>query len=376
MRIAVNTRLLLKNKLDGIGWFSFETLRRMTINNPEHEFIFIFDRSYHSDFIFSENIKPVVLFPPARHPFLWYLWFEWALPFVLRREKADIFVSPDGYLSLRTSIPQVNVIHDINFFHRPDDLPFFSRKYYNYYFPKFAEKANRIGTVSEYSREDISANYHISKQKIEVLYNGANEIYKPLDHKVIHQTQEEISNGTPYFVFIGTLHPRKNIPGLLRAFDLFRERSGIDQKLVIVGERFFLTSAIDEALQSMKFHADVIFTGRLDPDRLHKVLGSSTALCFVPYFEGFGIPMVEAMKCGVPVIASNVTSLPEVAGDAALYAAPDDSDKIADNMIRICKEDELRRKMSELSLKRSRYYSWDKTAERFWSLIEKTFNDA
>ncbi len=105
MRIAVNTRLLLKDRLDGMGWFTFETLKRITVSHPEHEFIFLFDRPYDPEFVFSANVKPVVAGPPARHPVLWYLWFDWTVTRILRKEKADIFVSPDGYLSLRTDKP-------------------------------------------------------------------------------------------------------------------------------------------------------------------------------------------------------------------------------------------------------------------------------
>ena len=150
MRIAVNTRLLIKNKLDGMGWFCCETMKIITRNHPEHEFIFIFDRNYDKDFIFSENITPKIVRPVTRHPVLWYIWLEWVLPFKLKKWKADIFVSPDGFLSLRSGIPAIPVIHDINFLHRPKDLPFTTRIYYNYFFPEFARKATRIGTVSEY----------------------------------------------------------------------------------------------------------------------------------------------------------------------------------------------------------------------------------
>ncbi|MDD4107394.1 MAG: glycosyltransferase, partial [Prolixibacteraceae bacterium] len=155
MVIAVNTRLLLKGKLEGIGWFTFETLKRMTVRHPEHRYIFIFDRPYSEDFIFSDNIIPVVVFPPTRHPVLWYIWFEFQIPRVLKRYGADIFLSPDGYLSLRTKVPQLAVIHDINLVHRPADLPWLKAEYYNFFFPRFAEKAKRIATVSSYSKEDI-----------------------------------------------------------------------------------------------------------------------------------------------------------------------------------------------------------------------------
>ena len=105
MRIAVNTRFLLPNKLEGIGWFSYEVLKRWVAWHPEHEFIFIFDRKHDERFIFDKNVTPIVAFPPARHPFLFYLWFEWALPSVFAKQKADVFMSPDGFLSLRSKIP-------------------------------------------------------------------------------------------------------------------------------------------------------------------------------------------------------------------------------------------------------------------------------
>src|SRR5690606_8257814 len=129
-----------KNRLEGIGWFTFETLKRITVAHPEHQFLFIFDRPWAPEFIFSENITPIVAGFPTRHPILWILWFELVIPRVLRKHKADIFFSPDGLLSLRTKVRSIPVIHDISFKHRPKDLPFWPRWYYNYFFPRFAKK--------------------------------------------------------------------------------------------------------------------------------------------------------------------------------------------------------------------------------------------
>ena len=119
MKIAVNTRLLLKDKLEGIGWFSYETLKRITTQHPEHQFYFIFDRPFTDEFIFSYNIEPVVIGPPARHPVLWYYWFEFRLPGLLKKINPDIFLSPDGYLSLKSHFKSIAVIHDLNFIHYP-----------------------------------------------------------------------------------------------------------------------------------------------------------------------------------------------------------------------------------------------------------------
>ncbi len=119
MQIAVNTRLLLSNRLEGIGWFTFETLKRIVRDHPEHHFFFLFDRKYSPEFIFGPNVTPVVLAPQSRHPLLWYIWFEYAVGKFLRKNNIDLFISPDGYLPLKSSVPSISVIHDINFAHYP-----------------------------------------------------------------------------------------------------------------------------------------------------------------------------------------------------------------------------------------------------------------
>ena len=129
MEIVVNTRLLLKDKLEGIGWFTYETLKRITNEHPDDHFIFLFDRNFDEEFIFADNITPLILSPPARHPLLFYIWFEYAVNSFLNKYNPDLFLSPDGYLSLKANCKQLPVIHDINFEHYPKDLSFAVRKY-------------------------------------------------------------------------------------------------------------------------------------------------------------------------------------------------------------------------------------------------------
>ena len=369
--IVVNTRLLMPGRLDGIGWFTFETLKRITGDHPDVQFIFLFDRKYNKEVIFHENIRPVVLRPPARHPLLWCFWFQCRVHGYLKRSGPDLFLSTDGFLPLRSKVPSVTVIHDINFEHRPGDLPWLVRKFYRYFFPRYAAKASRIVTVSEYSRRDIINHYEIPEEKVDLAYNGANERYHPISGERAVEVRDFYTEGNPYFVFVGSLHPRKNITNLLKAFQLFKDENRGNYKLIIVGEKFFLTRAMEEQLNRMKNKEDVIFTGRLDPDQLNDVLGAAWAMTFVPYFEGFGIPVLEAMKCDIPVIASNVTSLPEIAGDAALYAYPDSPGSIRDAMMRMVREDGLRESLIERGRERRKQYSWDHTAEMLWNSISQ-----
>jgi len=371
MNIAVNTRLLIRGKLEGIGWFTYESLKRITKQHPEHHFYFIFDRPFDPEFIFSSNITPVVLYPAARHPFLFWFWFECRLPGLLRKLNPDLFVSPDGYLSLNTRVKSLAVFHDLNFEHYPQDLPYLFRKHYRIFFPKYAAKATRIATVSEFSKQDIIKQYGKEGSAIDVIYDGANEAYVPLNPDQISLVREKYTEGHPYFIFIGSLHPRKNLVNLFKAFDNFCKHSSADVKLLIVGARKWWTKDIRNAFREME-HADrVVFSGRLDSGELGQVLGASLALTYVSYFEGFGIPIVEAFRCGVPVITSDVTSMPEVAGDAALLVDPFNPDSIADAMIRIAEDEELRNELIRKGRDRRNLYTWQRTADLFWQSIEK-----
>ena len=371
MRIAVNTRLLQKGKLEGIGWFTFETLIRMTKNHPEHEFIFIFDRPYNPDYIFAENVTPVVIGPPARHPLLFYIWFDFQIPKVLKKYKADLFLSPDGYLSLRTKVPQLAVIHDINFVHRPEDLPWLIAKYYNYFFPKFARIAKRIATVSFYSKEDIARSFKIDYDKIDVVYDGINQIFEPLLEKEKTRVRKKYTEGCEYFLFVGALHPRKNVSGLLKAFDDFKSGAENNIKLIIVGGEMHKTGDIFETFDNMRFKNDVVFTGRVSTDHLHDIVGAALSLVFVPFFEGFGIPVVEAMSAGVPVICSNTTSMPEVGGNAVVYADPMKIDQITDAMIKMAYDKELRKELIEKGFEQKNKFSWDETTHLLWLSVMK-----
>ena len=371
MKIAVNTRLLIKNKLEGIGWFTYETLKRITQSHPEHEFLFLFDRQFSDEFIFSDNITPLMLFPPTRHPFLTEFYFRKILPPVLKKIKADIFFSPDGWVPIKTDIPVHTVIHDLNFEHFPEFLPQYALRHYKKCFPKYAHKATRIATVSEYTKQDLHKTYNIPLEKIDVVYNGANEIYSPIPEKEQQEVKNKYANSEDYFIFVSSIHPRKNLENTLTAFYKFKEKTGSNAKFIIVGSVMFKSNSVNKALNSSSHKKDVIFLGHIDTSTLHKLLASAIALLYVSFFEGFGIPIVEAMKCGTPVITSNVTSMPEVAGNAAITVNPHKPDEIALAMEKIFSDNILREKLIKLGIERSKNFSWEKSANLLWKSINK-----
>jgi glycosyltransferase involved in cell wall biosynthesis len=371
MKIAVNTRFLLKNKLEGIGWFTYETLQRMVANHPEHEFYFIFDRPYDSSFIFGKNVTPIVLFPPARHAVLWYWWFEWSIPRALKKIQPDVFLSPDGYLSLATKIPTVLVIHDLAFEHYPQYIDKVSSAYYRHFTPKYCQKATKIATVSNFSKQDIVVRYGINAEKISVTYNGVKEQFQPASDAEKIIVQDQFSEGKEYFVYAGSLHPRKNIARLFQAFDAFKKATHAEHKLVIAGAKGWMMQEIDEAYNSMQYKNDVVFTGHLNTEDLSKVVAAAKVMVYVSLFEGFGIPIIEAMKCHVPVITSSTSSMPEVAGDAALIVNPESIAEISGAMIQMYNNPELCNELIEKGIAQQAKFSWNNTAAQLWQLIEQ-----
>ena len=371
MKIAVNTRLLLNERLDGIGRFTDETLRIITSQHPEHRFFFYFDRKYDQKFIYNSNVQPVVLLPQARHPFLFLSWFEASLPLHFKFSKPDLFLSPDGFLSLTTKVKSVGVIHDLNFEHFPEDIPWLVRKYYKTMFPRFAQKASRIATVSEYSKMDIAETYGISPSKIDVVYNGAGNIFKPLPVDEKQMVRQKFSKGSEYFFFVGTLHPRKNLVNLFKAFDQFKKSGSTDIKLVLAGARMWWTDDIRLAYEAMEHRDEVIFTGRVSDQDLASLMASALALTYVSYFEGFGIPILEAFCCDTPVITSNLTSMPEVAGNAAILTDPFSINSIAEAMQKVASDSAFRQKMIDTGREQRDKFSWQQTAEKLWDCVEK-----
>lgn len=370
MRIGVNARFLLKKKMEGFGWYTYETMSRITRQHPEHEFVFFFDRPYDDSFVFSDNITPVVLPPPARHPILQVIWFDWSIKKALKKHKCDVFVSPDGYLSLTTDVPQLGVLHDLNFEHHPEDLPQGLLKFLKKRFPLFARKAERLCTVSEYSKYDIVKTYGIPEDKIDVTHNGAAEAFKPVRAEERQSTRNKYTEGKPFILFVGAIHKRKNIKRLIEAYKNLKKSTDLAHHLLLVGEPMWKSESIQVEEEFKKF---IHFTGHLKLDELAAITGSADCLAFVSYFEGFGIPIVEAMRAGTPVLAGNKTSLPEIGGDAVHYCDPFSVEDIELQLIELLSNKELQETLIEKGLERAKQFTWDNTAKDLWKAIEKMF---
>ncbi|MDB5227156.1 MAG: hypothetical protein JWN78_1349 [Bacteroidota bacterium] len=368
-RVAVNTRFLLKNKLEGIGIYTQEIFRRVVKLLPEYEFYFLFDRKPDAEFIFDENVKELIVSPQARHPLLWYWWFERSVPKVLKELNADLFISPDGYGSLNTQVPQIITIHDLAFEHYETHTPFLVRNYYKYFVPKYCAKAEKILAVSNFTKQDIIERYKIDEEKIDVVYNAVDLDEMSMVNSQWSMAEKLWSLKKPYFLFIGAVHPRKNVLGLLKAFENFKTDYSHSHQLVIIGRKAWMNNELENFYSSMKFKNDIVWIEKIERSMLLEILKNSFALVYPSFFEGFGIPVIEAMSLGVPVISSNTSSMPEISAGAAITVDPHNITSISQAMNELIANENLRNDLIEKGLRRAKDFTWDISAKKVADLI-------
>lgn len=371
MNIAVNTRFLL-NELEGYGYFIRELFQVLVKDHPEHQFYFLFDRSFEEKYVFSSNVHPVVVSPPARHPFLWKYWYDVKIPSVLKKIKADVFISPDGYCSLVSSVSQCVVVHDLGFLHHPEAYRRSHVRFLKRNTPKFLKKAKSIVTVSQFSKDDILKHYKTEAEKIDVVYNGVKDIFHPVSFDVKETVKERYAEGKEYFLYLGAIQPRKNLVNLLKAFSIFKKRLQSNMKLVIAGRLAWKNDEFLQLIKTYKYRDDVVMTGYLPEVELPLLVAAAYTMVYPSFFEGFGVPVAEAMKCGVPVLTSLRTSMQEIAGEAGLYFNPHDHTDIADKMMLVYKDENLRKHLIERGKAIAEKYNWQKSAAAFWQIILKT----
>lgn len=358
--------------MDGIGWFTYETMQRITVNNPQHQFFFLFDRQPHYSFKFAENVKPIVIKPITRLPFLIKVWHKLSVPVILKRIKPDIYISPDCFLPDKKVCPYVVIIHDLNFEHFPEYMPVNFRRLYKKGVSRAVKNATQILTVSRFSKEDIINNYNIPPEKIDVVFCGTNSFIKHIEEYTVSCVKQHYGINKDYFIVPGTLHPRKNTHGVIEAWQIFKDRHKKPFSLVFAGNNKWWSKEMKKAWRNNTYKDDIIFTGRVSDEDMNALVTGARAMVYASLFEGFGLPILEAAKAGIPVITSANSSMQEVAGKTALLVDPTNYGDIADAMFKLADDDylcsELVRKSSSLIDK----YSWERTARLIWESVERT----
>lgn len=369
MRIAINGRVLIKNKLDGIGYFTLEVVRRFVANYPENDYLVFYDRQPDPEVLIQGSEIQIVA-PQARHPILYLLWFEGQLPRRLNKWRADLFLSFDGFISLWTKVPTIVCIHDLAYTEFPQHVSWATRWHYRLFQKKYARKARHVLTVSNFSKQDLIRKYQLDAHKIHVVYNGSRfENEQPnlhveiLDKLNLHQSR--------YFLYIGSHHPRKNIENLLAGFEQFcSNHPDCDHKLVLVGRKAWKTTGISRQIQVSHFRHRIITTGYLSDPEMWTLLTHTSLFCYVSLWEGFGVPVLDALHAEVPILCSNTTSLPEVIGEVGTMVDPTDIKEIATQMYAVVNSKILKKQLKEKYDQQRSKYSWERTVKSIYNSCE------
>ena len=376
MNIGINARLFIKGKMEGVATYIHENVSRMIDNHPEDNFILFFDRAIDFEHLCSKaNVTSVLVLPPTRHPLLWEIWWQWQIPRYLKKHSVDVFYTGEIFMPRRTKIPRVIVSHDLAYLHYPKQIPSSVLKYYARTYPKNHHQADKIIAVSEATKSDIVKQYDIDPEKIRVIYNATTSGFKPIDESTKKSIQKKYSNNNPYFAYLGSFHPRKNIVNLIKGFECFKSSQTGPYKLILMGRWSWKTEKIKEALENSRFKNDIIILEDIG-DEKYDVVAASEALCYISLFEGFGIPVLEGFSSGVPVITSNVSSMPEVAEDAALQVNPKDPNDIGLAMIKLSTDQDLKNALIQKGFERVKAFDWGRSAKQTYevlkNLVERT----
>ena len=369
MTIAVNTRLL---GADGLGNFIFESLFRLTEKYPQHQFLYIFDKPFDKNLIFAENVTTVISGPETKNTLLWQYWFNYKIPAVLRKHKADVFISLDGICSLRTKMPQCLLVYDLTFLQYPQFFKKTQVQFFKKFTPRFLVKAKSIATVSQFSKSVIVDQYKISADKIDVVYSGINEIFKPITPEEKETIKEKYTEGKEYFLSPGGDGFNNNLINLLKAFSFFKKRQKSNMMLLIAGKA---DEPFKKDLETFKFRNEVRLLENLSEEELAKITAAAYAMVYPVFYDAVAMAPLQAMQCEVPVVSSNAGALPELCGDAALYFNPEDFKDIAEKMMLVFKDENKAKELVKVGRIQSNLYYWDKTAGLLWQSVLKAINN-
>jgi len=307
----------------------------LQIDSDNDYVVFYNDESHMGRFPRAKEIVLTGKNPLAR------LWREHVLlPLACRRERIDLLHCPKSAIPFFSPCPVVVTLHDLIPLKHPETEKFAARLYWRLQIPIAARRSAFIITDSAHARQEIMADFKVAPEKIRAKYG--------------------LSAG--YILYVGTIQPRKNLDTLIEAFSLLKSERRIDCKLVIVGRKGWLYDTLFARISELDLSNDVIFTGFVPDEELPFIYDGARVFAYLSLFEGFGLPPLEAMACGVPVVTSNTTSLPEVVGDAGIAVPPTAVTEVAEALLRVIEQDDIAAAMRAKGLARSRSFSWESAA--------------
>ena len=371
MTIAVNANFLTTNYPCNDGDFIFEIFSRLARKYPQHNFIYFFDANFDEKYITSKNIIPVVTGPQIKNPLLLQYRLNYKMPSLLKKYKADIFISSAGYCSLRTKIPQCVVINNLSFLQLPQ---FFTNRWLSFYkknTPRFLAKAKAIVTTAEFLKKEIIDKYKTATDKINITYTAASNNFKPSTWQQKDAVKEKYTEGLEYFLYTGPINFGSNLIILLKAFSFFKKRQKSNMQLLLASKSFATDKDFIKSLASYKYRDEVKLLDNLSEENIAQITAAAYTIIYPSLYDGSGTSLLQAMQSDIPVITGNNTVMPEICGDAALYINPTDFNDIAEKMMLLFKDEELRNQLIIKGRQQAAMYNWNNTADKVWEIILK-----
>jgi glycosyltransferase involved in cell wall biosynthesis len=368
--MVIAVRFFTNSSSDENKNFIYETFSRISGLHIQHTFLFIFDKPYNS-LILPANVIPVVIELKEKSPMKSLIWYNIKIPAVLKKYKADIFIS-GSFCSLITKIPQILIAPDISFTQHASIVKKQSLLFYKKFTPRFLKKTKTIIVFSAFQKAEIIKQYKTDADKIEVIYNGVNENFKPIHIEEREKIKDKYAAGNEYFIYTGEIGSNKNLLNLLKAFSAFKKRQRSNMQLLIAGNPGWEYEKFSESLRLFRFKEDVQILENPSLEDLIKITAAAYALVYPSLFEGFATQPLQAMKSSIPVITSSTGAMPEIVADAALYADAENFKDIAIKMMMLFKDENLRKALIEKGTIQVKKYNWDNTAGLVWKSIEKT----
>jgi glycosyltransferase involved in cell wall biosynthesis len=347
----------LDTQYAGIHIYTRELVRALVSAGSAHSFVIVRSRKRNEFPGAEELVVPVIKQIPGQQSLRLFL----QIPLKLARMGVDLVIEPShfGPFNLPKRIRRVTVIHDITPILFPKLHVFHSQLLQRIFLPGIMRRADHIITNSDYTTQDLNRHFPLSKGKTIRAYPGREAIFRPVDQPGI---PAKYGIHGPYFLYVGTIEPRKNLTVLLAAYKIFRQEHSQAAHLVIVGKRGWKSEAFFDELESNPFRQDIHLPGYVAREDLPALYSHAEAFVYPSVYEGFGLPVLEAMSCETACILSDRTSLPEVGGDAAIYFDPEDPRMLAAHLIRMVEEKDLRRRLAAAGLERAKTFSWESTA--------------
>jgi glycosyltransferase involved in cell wall biosynthesis len=367
MRVGIDARLVYYSQA-GIGQYILHLVNGLARVDGDNEYVLLQSRKDDTTILERPNFRRVSLWTPSHHRLERY-----SLNVEMMRLGLDVLHSPDFIPPHRPSCRSVITVHDLAFLLYPHFLTRESARYYGH-IDQAVRWTDHIIAVSESTKRDTIQHLGVPEDKITVVHEAANPIFRPIDREhARQQVQNRHGVDGPFILFVSTIEPRKNVPTLIQAVWQLMTCYKEEIRLVIAGGKGWLFEDAFALVEQLKLEDRVHFVGRVSSEELLHLYNAAELLAHPAFYEGFGLPPLEAMACGLPVVVSHVASLPEVVGDAGILIDPHNVDELTVSMWRVLNDSGLRREMSAKGLNQAARFSWDRAARETLGIYQSVF---